>query len=156
MEFYFPKPPRGNEKPIMQHVQGNTLTEWRVSDDRNRVVTEHHQLPTSNAGPRAGTFFLGGMETTVDELADYMAEADERNARPKHDRLPDIQRRINELRDRHAEAIKAGVRWKREGYQLPIRTPAEQRMLYLPRAIMKEGPNGKLQVVEVIRGRSRP
>ncbi len=96
MEFYSPRPRRGNEKPIMQHVQGDVMTEWRISDDRNHVVTERSQLDAPTTGPRAGTFFLGGMETTVDELADYMAEADERNARPKYDRLPDIQRRIGE------------------------------------------------------------
>jgi len=153
MHFQFPKPHRGNEKPIMQHVQGGVLTEWRVSDDRNHVVKEQRPLPTPATGPRAGTFFLGGMETTVDELADYIAEANERNASPKPDRLPTIQKKIDEQRSRHADAIRAGVRWKRAGYQLPKRTPAEQRMLYLPKAVAVEGPNGKLQIVEVIRGR---
>ena len=148
MDFYNKRPYEGNEKPLFQHVQGRTLTEWRVGDDRNRIVKERKELSVMLKGPRAGTFFIGNFETTRDEMADYLLEASERNEGSKRpDRLPDIQAKIDKLRERHAEAIKAGVRWEQEGYRLPKHTPQERRTLLLPKAVAVLQPNGKLQIV---------
>lgn len=148
MDFYTKRPYEGNEKPLFQHVQGNTLTEWRVGDDRNRIVKERKTLSVMMKGPSAGTFFLGGMETTRDEMADYLEETSERNeASQRPSRIPEIQAKIAKLRERHAEAIKAGVRWQREGYRLPKHTPQERRTLALPKAVAIQLPNGKLQII---------
>jgi hypothetical protein len=154
MDFYSKRPYGGNEKPLAQHVQGDTLTEWRVSDDRNRIVQERKVLSVMVKGPRGGTFFLGGMETTRDELADYIAEANERNEKTKRpDRLPEVQRKIERLRERHAEAIRAAVGWKQAGYRLPKRTLQQQRELLLPKAMAVEGPGGKLRIIGVRHGK---
>lgn len=135
----------GNEKPIAQHVQGNQVREWRVSDDRNSIVEERRTISLIVPGPSAGTFILGGMETTRDELADYLLEAAERNTSGKRpDRLPDIQRKIERAREKHAAAIKAAVGWKKEGYQLPKHTKREQRRLALPQAVYTSQPDGRL------------
>jgi hypothetical protein len=153
MRFNIGAPHEGNEKPLAQHVKGNVLTEWRVGRDRNSIVQERRPIEGALPGPSAGTFFLGGMETTRDELADYLEEAKERNAVPKPSRLPDIQRKIDDARQKHAEAIKAAVQWKTEGYKLPTHTPRQRKALLVPRAVAIEGPDGKLHIVGVRHGR---
>ena len=157
MEFRMAAPKPGNEKPIMQHILGNMMTEWSVAPDQNTILRTRRPLavPLSRQ-PNAGTFFLGGMETTRDELEDYLAEATERNADPKRqkpDRLPEIQRKIDKLRERHGAAIEAAVDWKKKGYKLPKHTPQERKALATPIAVAVEGPNGKLQIVGVRDGR---
>ena len=156
MEFRMAAPKAGNEKPIMQHVLGDVLTEWNVAPDQNTIVRTRRPLVVPLSGPSAGTFFLGGMETSRDELADYLDEAIERNADPKKqkpDRLPEIQRKIDKIRERHAAAIEAAVEWKQKGYKLPKHTPQERKALATPIAVAVEGPNGKLQIVGVRNGR---
>ena len=154
MEFSIKAPHAGNEKPIMQHVVGDVLTEWHVGRDQNTVVRSRGPLAVPLKGPSAGTFFLGGMETSRDELADYLEEAVERNAAAtKPDRMPEIQQKINRTRERHGAAIEAAVEWQQKGYQLPKQTPRQRRALLVPTAVAVEGPNGKLQVIGVRNGR---
>lgn len=150
MDFQFKKNYAGNEKPLMQHVQGDVLTEWRVADDRNGIVQESRRLEADATGPRAGTFFLGGMLTTRDELAEYVLEASERNTAPRPNRLPEIQRKIEVMRERHAEAIRWGVRQKQAGVRLP-KAPVQRpkRYLLLPKAVGMVGPAGEMLITEV-------
>ena len=147
------KPTAGNVKPIMQRVQGDTLTEWRIDKDQDRIVREQVTLMVPSSGPNAGTFFLGGMQTTRDELADYLLEANEVNeTRVKPDRIPIIQKKIEDARERHAQAITNAVEWKKKGYRLPKQTSQQRRALLLPTAVAKEMPNGALQIVGVRNG----
>lgn len=148
MDFLFKKPPSGNAKPIMQHVGGNTLTEWRVADDQNSIVVERTLVNGYN-GPRAGTFFLGGMETTRDELAEYLAEASERNAAPRPDRTADIEKKIWRAREQHAQVIRDAVQGN---IPVPKRQPQKKgRYLLVPRAVGMQGPDGQMIVAEVNR-----
>jgi hypothetical protein len=96
------------------------------------------------------------METSRDELADYLEEAVERNAAaPKPDRLPEIQRKIDRARERHGAAIEAAVEWERKGYRLPRQTPQQRKALLVPTAVAVEGANGKLEIIGTRPGRVR-
>lgn len=150
MEFSFKRPDERNVKPLAQHVKGGVKTEWRIGDDQNRIVKEITPLDTPLVGPSAGTFFLGEFLTTRDELEDYLEEANEVNtkrAQNSVDRLPTIQRKIERAREMHADAIKAAVGWKAQGYKLPKKPVRHNPSLYLPSAVAREGSDGKLHIV---------
>jgi|6_EtaG_2_1085325.scaffolds.fasta_scaffold02951_2 hypothetical protein len=156
MRFHFKKSYAGNEKPIMQRVQGDTLTEWRVDEDKDAIVREQIPLAVPAHSVGVGTFFLGGMLTTRDELADYLLEANERNAekeKTKVDRLPQIQKKIERTREMHAAAITSAVEWKKKGYKLPKHTRLQRRQLLLPKAVAVERPDGRLEIIGETRGR---
>lgn len=152
MEFSFKRPYEGNEKPLMQHVLGDKLTEWRVADDRNGIVREQKTIHVVTDRANAGTFFLGGFETTRDELAEYVEEAREVNKVPKPDRLPEIQSKIERLRERHAAAIEAAIEWEQKGYKLPKQTMQQRRALAVPMAMGQVLPNGKIEIIGVRNG----
>ena len=150
MDFSIKRNYAGNEKPFFQQVLGNVLTEWRISDDHNFIVKEYTPLEVTATTPSAGTFFIGGLETTRDELADLAGQVSEHNAaNPRRNRIADITKRIMRKRELHAAAITAAVGWKKKGIKLPKYTPDQRRVLYLPKAVAMEGPDGKLRIVGV-------